>query len=276
MGRPTLATLKRVGIALAAPVPLRPRLPASGPASVPEEEGVELVVAAINLQQDDRDRRAQAAAVVEVDADVLLLVEHTELSQRALREAAVADRWPHLADDPDDEYFGSLVASRHPIVRAERCDLGGRRGQVVDLDVAGVTTRVVPVHTQAPIHDHDLRTWLDTIAATVATAVDAPGPVVLAGDWNATGGNRRFRRAVEEHDLVDAATALGLRWAPTWPAEVPERRVRLRPLLTLDHVVVSADVEVVALDRISVPGSDHLGLRATLRLPRAGPPPIVG
>ena len=63
------------------------------------------------------------------------------------------------ADDPSDGYFGSLVASRHPIAAADRRDIGGRPGQVVDLDVDGTVVRVVPVHTQAPIFDHDVVVW---------------------------------------------------------------------------------------------------------------------
>lgn len=265
MRGPGLATLKRAGIALAAPLPLLPRLPGAL-ARVPD--GIPLTVVAINLQQDDRDRREQAAAVVALDADVLLLAEHTAATQRALADARLADRWPHLADDPDEEFFGTLVASKHPIVRAKVEDLGGRRGQVVDLDVEGTPLRVLPVHTQAPIHDHDLPTWKATVAASAAVASSTDGPAVLGGDWNASGGNRHYRRQVEHHGLVDAAAAVGHRWHPTWPAEVPLRRVPVPPVLVLDHVVVTPDVEVVDLERIHVPGSDHRGLRATLRLPR--------
>ncbi|HEX7135030.1 MAG TPA: endonuclease/exonuclease/phosphatase family protein [Iamia sp.] len=244
-------------------VPLLPRSPAA-PGRVPD--GVELTVLAANLELGQRDAGALARAVVAIDADVLLLCEHSPATREALTAAGLDERWPHQADDPSEGYFGSLVASRHPIVAAECRDLGGRAGQVVDLDVDGTAVRVVPVHTQAPIFDHDVEVWHGTVAANAAVAASTTGPVVLAGDWNATGGHRAFRRALRDGGLVDASAVRGHRWYPTWPIDSLAIRVPLPPLLTLDHVVVRASTEVVALERIGLPGTDHRALRATLRL----------
>lgn len=249
-------------------LPLLPRVTGGAPAGATTAGGVEVTVLAANLERGERDAAGLAAAVVAVDADVLLLCEHTAATREALAAAGVAARWPHRSDAADEGYFGTLVASRHPIVAAERCDLGGRAGQVVDLDVDGVTVRVVPVHTQAPIFDHDVAVWHATVAANAAVAADAPGPVVLGGDWNATGGHRRFRRSLAAHGLVDASAVRGHRWYPTWPVDSRALRLPVPPVLALDHVVVRAGTEVLALDRLALPGSDHRGLRAVLRLPR--------
>jgi endonuclease/exonuclease/phosphatase family metal-dependent hydrolase len=245
-------------------VPLLPRVPAGANGSA--APSVELTVLAANLERGERDAAVLAEALVAVDADVLLLCEHSPATRAALTTAGADERWPHQADDPSDGYFGSLVASRHPIVAASADDLGGRRGQVVDLDVAGTVVRVVPVHTQAPIFDHDVEVWHGTVAANAGVAAGTDGPVVLAGDWNATGGHRAFRRALARHDLVDASAARGHRWYPTWPVDSLAIRWPLPPLLTLDHVVTRAGAEVVALDRIALPATDHRALRATLRL----------
>jgi len=231
-------------------------------------DGVELTVVAANLERGERDPVAQAEALVALDADVLLLCEHTAATAAALAAAGLAEAFPHRSDAADEGYFGTLVASRHPLASAEERDLGGRPGQVVDVVVDGVPVRLVPVHTQAPIFDRDVAVWHRTVAANAAVADEVPGAVVLAGDWNATGGHGRFRRQLGRHDLVDASAVLGHRWYPTWPVDKPVYRVSLPPVLTLDHVVVSATVEVVALERLALPGSDHRGLWATLRLPR--------
>lgn len=231
-------------------------------------DGVELTVVAANLERGERDPGAQAEALVALDADVLLLCEHTAATRAALQRAGLAAAFPHRSDAADEGYFGTLVASRHPLAGAEERDLGGRLGQVADIVVDGVPVRLVPVHTQAPIYDRDVAVWHATVAANAALADDAPGPVVLAGDWNATGGHGRFRRSLARHDLVDASAVRGHRWYPTWPVDKPVHGISLPPVFTLDHVVVSATVEVVALERLDLPGSDHRGLRAVLRLPR--------
>ncbi|QYG92377.1 endonuclease/exonuclease/phosphatase family protein [Iamia sp. SCSIO 61187] len=262
---PTRVTARRAWITLSSALPLLPRSP-SPPTRV--GDGVTFTVVAANLERGQRDPVAQAEALAALDADVLLLTEHAAATRAALEEAGLASTFPHQADDPSEWYFGSLVASRRPLLAADRRDLGGRPGQVVDIDVAGIPVRLVPVHTQAPVHDRDVVTWHDGLVANTGIGDDAPGPVILAGDWNATGGHGAFRRALSRHDLVDASAVLGHRWYPTWPVDQPVYRLPLPPFLTLDHVVVSAGVEVVALERLALPGSDHRGLRATLRLPR--------
>ena len=222
---------------------------------------------AANLFLARRDADAQAEALLAIDADVALVVEHSPATAGALERAGIAERYPHRLDDPHETgFFGSLVASRLPIARRWQGDLGGRPGMAADVTVGTTTVRLVPVHTQAPVHDRDLAPWQGGIAAIAAVADGAPGPVVLAGDWNATGGHRVFRRALAAHDLVDAQTALGHRWYPTWPVGLRLAGVPIPRVLTLDHVVVSRGVGVARLERIRLPGTDHLALRAELRL----------
>lgn len=253
----------------ASALPLRP----ADPGLRGRATGPRLTVLVANVARTETRPAAQAEALLAVDADLLLIVEHTAATAAALADAGLVERYPQSCADVDEGYFGSLVASRHPIVGGRRCELGGRRAQVVDVDVDGVALRVVPVHIQAPIHLHDVAVWHATIAANAAVADGAPGPVLLAGDWNATGGHRRYRRALRDHHLVDAQVRLGPRWAPTWPVARPALSMlrhlpaRMPPLLVLDHLVASADVELVALERVPIPASDHLALRAEVRLP---------
>lgn len=266
MGRAT--GLRRRAIIAESGLPLRPRDP--GPGDPPG--GPLLTVLAANLCRTEHDAGAQARAVLAVDADVLLLTEVTPATAEALHGAGLATTHPHAVLAPDEGYFGSAVASRHPLTDRGGHDLGGRRGQLADVHVDGTDVRVVPVHTQAPIHDHDVAVWHGSIEANAGVADDAPGPVVLAGDWNATGGHRRLRRALARRDLVDAQVRRGHRWFPTWPtAAHPLMWVPATPVLTLDHVVVSPDVAVVGLERLPLPATDHLALRAALRLPAAAP-----
>lgn len=255
--------LRRRAIMAASALPLLARdpglrRPATGPS---------LSVLATNVELSQRDADLQAQAVLAVDADVLCIIEAAEATVAALARAGIAATHPHRSDDHDPGYFGSFIASRHPITGRWTGDLGGRPGHWVDLDVAGQAARVVAVHTQAPIHDHDVAVWHSTIAANVALAGSVPHPVVLAGDWNATGGHRPFRRALADHGLVDAQARRGHRWWPTWPVAHSVLGLTIPPVLTLDHVVVTDDVEVVGLERIAIPACDHRAVRAALRLP---------
>lgn len=230
-----------------------------------------LSVVVANVARTEGDGAAQARALLaDDDLDLLVVVERTADTVTALDAAGLAERLPHRAERADEGFFGALVASRHPVAAAATPDLGGRGGLVVDLDVDGDPLRVVAVHTQAPIYDADLEVWHTTIAATAAVADEAPGPVLLAGDWNATGGHRAYRRALARHGLVDAQATLGWRWWPTWPVARPVAGLRPPPFLALDHVVHTPDLHVADLARHRLPASDHLALTATVTLP---PPP---
>lgn len=265
---PTALAVRRLMIMAASVLPLRaPKARRSPPATGPR-----LTVVVANVALGERQADAQARLLVEAEADVLCVIEHSAATARALGTNGLAERFAHLADDADEGYFGSLVASRHRIVNRWAGMVGGRRGQVVDLDVDGVATRVVPVHTQAPIHVHDVARWHSTIAANGSLADDSPGPAILAGDWNATAGHRRFRDTLRDHGLVDAQRALGIAWLPTWPVDHAIAGFHPPPFLTLDHVVTTPDVTVESISRMAIPGSDHLGLRAAMRLPAAVAP----
>jgi endonuclease/exonuclease/phosphatase family metal-dependent hydrolase len=137
---------------------------------------------------------------------------------------------------------------------------------VADLDVDGTPVTLVSVHTQAPIHPRDIVPWQSGFAdlgGLAATAAAAGRPIVLAGDWNATTGNRPFRRLLRDHHLVDAHLAVGRGRARTWPAH----RSPLPPLLLLDHVVVGGGIMVRSVHERPAPGSDHLAVVADLGIP---------
>ena len=212
---------------------------------------------------------AQARALVDVHADVVCVIECTDATVGALDRAGLADRLPFRSDDRDPGWFGSLVASRHPITRRWTGDLGGRPGHWVDLDVAGVEVRVVAVHTQAPIFRRDVAVWHSTIAAAAALADGAPGPVVLAGDWNAT-------RRAPALPTGPGRPRPGRRPGPAGPSPVahlargpPGRRCgpgaaapRPRP-----RGGQPSRWTWLGLERLAIPACDHLAVRAALRLP---------
>jgi endonuclease/exonuclease/phosphatase family metal-dependent hydrolase len=52
---------------------------------------------------------------------------------------------------------------------------------------------------------------------------------------------------------------LGAGWLPTYPANRT-----IPPLLPIDHILVSPQLTATSVARFSVPGSDHLGLKAKI------------
>ena len=170
------------------------------------------------------------------------------------------DPHPEITHRPEDSAgtWGVALLSRLPVQRSrevelgrlvERWDVAHRRAVLADLDVAGTTVTVAAHHLSfvlpnAAAQLRRLGQWLPT-----------DRPTVVAGDCNLWGPVAarmlgRHRRAVRGR---------------TWPAH--------RPHSQLDHLLVSERIEVVDQAVLPTAGSDHLPVRATLRVtPPATPP----
>jgi len=86
---------------------------------------------------------------------------------------------------------------------------------------------------------------LDQLARIAETHV---GPLLIAGDFNATRYNTQFRSILDRGGLVDATYGVNGTWPSDW-----------WPILgaQIDHVLVSADIRVVTAGSLKISGSDH-------------------
>ncbi|MFF8275404.1 endonuclease/exonuclease/phosphatase family protein [Streptomyces lateritius] len=87
------------------------------------------------------------------------------------------------------------------------------------------------------------------------------GPVLLAGDFNASQDHAAFRSVLAAGRLHDAARLAGSARTPTWPREGP-----LPPYVQIDHVLVSDDFRVREVRFLDLAGSDHRAVLAELDL----------
>ena len=86
--------------------------------------------------------------------------------------------------------------------------------------------------------------------------------MIAAGDFNATVDMAPFRRLLVD-GFSSATKQSGSGLVPTFPADraVP-------PLIGIDHILVS-NSSASGAHAVRIPGSDHLGLAATVHLPPA-------
>jgi endonuclease/exonuclease/phosphatase family metal-dependent hydrolase len=117
--------------------------------------------------------------------------------------------------------------------------------------------RLLAVHTAQPV-DEATRWHRDLLEVRRrAAAAVRGGPTRVVGDFNATRDHPWFR-AILGVGLRDAAEQANAGWQPTWPTGA--RAWYLRPLITIDHVLVSAQFEAVDTGTVAVQGSDHQAL----------------
>ncbi|HMB68126.1 MAG TPA: endonuclease/exonuclease/phosphatase family protein, partial [bacterium] len=145
------------------------------------------------------------------------------------------------------------MASRLPLVE---------RGVLwVEVDVGGAAVQVLNTHFS--IHERERRLQVrELVGDRWLASPDCTGPVVLAGDFNAS-PDSRIVRSVETRL---ASVAAGGR-PRTWSSRMPVRRI--------DHVFRSDELEVrgvsVPRSRLSRTASDHLPLVVDFEVSRSNP-----
>lgn len=198
----------------------------------------DLRVAALNTRHARADEGALHSELSALSPDIVVL------SETSPAEAA------GVANSLGLEVTGEIAADGHGVVvlaattaRAQQHDASFHQIPVVGLGSA----TVVGVHAAAPVRAGLAELW-EADLTKIAAVLDQPGPVIAAGDFNATPGHPGFRNLPGQDCALPVAT---------WPMPVSG--------LHLDHIVVSG-AECTGAGTFAVPGTDHRGVWADVRV----------
>lgn len=198
------------------------------------------------------------------DPDVIVLPEGGSVRDEA-RGTPFADR---EVQTPDDGWAAGYVGEVAPttILSHERLGMVARQAApATTFGSVGVRlakpspVTVIGAHTAPPLPSLMGR-WRDDLNRLATLDAPDDGPLILAGDLNAT---LRHGPLARRQHLVDAAQQCG-RPDGTWPVKVPSW---LRT--PIDHVLVTPDVRVVRCQTATVGAGDHQALVVVLELPKA-------
>ena len=210
-----------------------------------------------------RDANAQVVALAD-----RLLVEEPDVLVTSETPAALAERlsrhYPYrLVSDGSGGNKRTAIWSRFPL-RATQLYLNNTvapTGASAVLDLGeGEEVGLIGAHFSRPTEAVQPR----QIAGLGEIAAGLPRPLVIVGDFNAVPWSATLARAAR---LTGTRVAGGYRI--TWKGAYP---TPLGPLaapwgLPIDHVLVSEQVGISAVETLALPGSDHAGVLARLRLP---------
>ncbi len=212
------------------------------PRPAPAADGERLTVYVANLHYENTDLARVAASIAAADADIVVLVEVGPAMGEAL-DTLLADH-PYRAPSPLS-VRDNLVASRRPLqALTDRNDGLSARG-------ARVATALGPVSVFAT---HLTRPWpfeyqwgqITQVMALEARIAAAPGPVIVAGDFNSV-TTTRIGRQIRDLGLTPAPA-----WPGTWPAAAPPPA-----RIAIDHLWASPELMVVSRRLGRPTGSDH-------------------
>jgi len=182
--------------------------------------------------------------------DVAVLQEVTPEILVDMSTTTAWDQYPHRVLDPRPGFFGSAILSKYPL-----------SGDVLWVDgwpmtEATVTTDVGPVHVvnvhiEPPLSADGLRRWKQQAAELADLAAANSGPLVLAGDFNATDQNSTISKLADA-GLTDAHQAAGSGLGATWPNFGP-----IPALLRVDRIMSSPELTPIDARHGANFGSDH-------------------
>ncbi|WP_415973345.1 endonuclease/exonuclease/phosphatase family protein [Rhodococcus sp. 077-4] len=226
---------------------------------VSDSDQSNLTVLHTNIWLGQADLDALVALVEQHRPDVLTLVELTPQAEADLRGRLV-ELLPHAYVSAAPGGDGTGIYSRFPLRDQQRHD-----GFVTELLSARVEMPgrplVFAVHPVPP-WPREPSEWVRELGLLRELLAKIPvddGPVVVAGDFNATQDHRRYRD-LQDGRFVDAAVATGAGMLRTYPAHT-----WYPPVIAIDHVLV-ADMAVRSVDAVPIPGSDHRGIVARLQV----------
>lgn len=227
------------------------------PVAAPPAEVMRLATANLNYLNP-----TVLGAFDEIDTaspDVIVLQEVTPQGWAALEASSVVEAYPHRVLDARPGVQGSVILSRWPLEGDVRW-IGEWPMTEARVETPRGMITIVNVHVVPPLSSSGSQLWARQLEELHELAAGHAGPLILAGDFNATDQHKGIAR-LDASQLTDVFDEVGSGLGATWPAG----RFRL-PLLRLDRVYVSADIEAVAVRTGRALGSDHLPVITELRL----------
>lgn len=205
-----------------------------------------------NLLFDNVHMEGIAGEIRRARPDVVVLQELSPANLDALQKSGALEDFPFTLTTPKPNPTGSGVFSKLPFVAADSWNVFGMNNARITLEVGGRRLRLYDIHTNAPFGAPGAPRWEQQLASIRASVVRENDPLIVAGDFNATYGHRRFRDLLDA-GLRDAHVERGRGFARTWPRDM----ALVPPLVRIDHVLVSKRVAVLSVSEGVGRGSDH-------------------
>lgn len=115
----------------------------------------------------------------------------------------------------------------------------------------GKKVALILVHPPVPVGQlKNFKARNEEFKTIADQARSLPRPCFVIGDLNCSPWSPYFDELAQQANLKDSARGFGL--APTWPDIFP-----LRPVIPIDHCLVSSDISVAKRSVLDSAGSDH-------------------
>lgn len=228
-----------------------------GGGATPPPSGTPVSIATTNLRCNGDGGKDLAAALPDIDVDILVVQGGYESQIEQLRPAGTDGPFSAFYDPIDDHpECGTFVFSTLPVAVVPSVD---SVSPVLRVDLGDQELLVFPIDMPTP--SKGLAAWVEGFSDLERGFSAESRPLVAAGDFNAVLEHQPMRQLLASSSLRDAARDSGSGWQPTF---------RLTPwtppVTSIDHVLVSDSVAVRTVRAVRVQGQNHELVVANLSL----------
>ena len=221
-----------------------------------------------NLRYGQADPRF-LVKLANAEADVITVAELTPEEVKRLKKAGIEKTFPYSHLLPAARAGGIGIWSRYPVTVMSEPRHRFVEMPAVRLQIPGMRFRPVlaSIHVYSPVAgEKDTVPGWDVGMAGAKAQLDTfariagPAAVIIGGDYNSTPDMRQFRDLLTD-GYSDAVNQTGAGFTPTFPSNT-----WYPPLITIDHILTH-NAAASSVRTITVPGSDHRALLATIHIP---------
>ena len=208
----------------------------------------EVKISSINLLSSNSETDLVKNYIFEEDPDILILIEFTQNWQIKLNPIINNYQYKRLV--PRNDNFGIALFSKYEMNSSiDYFDLNDKPSIVAELNIESCKISLVATHPNPPINQLTFENRNKQLSNILNKRSKLSEKLIIAGDFNTSSFSNHFSK-LTNGDLKDSRFGFGL--LPTWPANY------LMLQTTLDHFLVSKNLEVIERSTGKNIGSDHL------------------
>jgi len=221
------------------------------------DQYVPLRLMSINLLISNHQFEEQLNEILDANADVIAFQEYgvqwDDFFQRQL-----SSLYPHRIVKTFESPFGIALFSKYPIITGGPVQFASGMKFSIDavVKVEDQPVRILAIHPPPPVSPATFEERNATMAWVAQESLKQTGPMIVAGDFNATQWTSAFSQMEKVGQLRHARRGHGI--LPSWPSKL------FILLVPIDHILVNNNVGVDSVHTRTPIGSDHYPVVADL------------
>lgn len=219
------------------------------------DEGLTIVT--INLLRENQEVRKVENYLKETDPDIVILLEYSNTWKSSL--STIANSFETVSESPRPDNFGIAVFCKGKMETTVLQPKDLPLSFILRGRIRGIPLKLIATHPVPPVGQLRYQRRNLQLALLSEHLKSDYSSVILAGDLNTTSFSPFFQQLLSKNPhMMDSREGFGIQ--TTWPVMFPPVGI------TLDHILVSQNLEV--LDHRTGPdiGSDHLPVQVRLRV----------